>query len=39
LIRIFGAANFRIKNLVAAIMPYSNTNKKWGSDLTHLFVD
>ncbi len=39
MIRIFGAADFRIKNLVAAIIPFSDTNKKRGSDLTHLFVD
>ena len=39
MIRIFGAADFRIKNLVAAICSYANTNKKWCSDLTHLFVD
>ena len=39
MIRVFGAANFRIKNLVAAVIPYSNTNEKRRSDLTHLFVD
>jgi len=39
LIGIFGAADFGIKNLVAAIIPYSNTNKKRCSNLTHLFVD
>ena len=35
----FGTTNFGIKNLVAAVIPYSNTNKKGRSDLTHLFVD
>ena len=39
MIRIFGTANFRIKNLVAAVTPYANTDKKGCSDLTHLFVD
>jgi len=39
LVGIFGAADFRIKNFVAAIIPYSDTNKKRCSNLTHLFVD
>ena len=39
MIRIFGAANFRIKNPVTAVIPYTNTDKKRGSDLTHLLVN
>jgi len=39
LIGVFGAANFRIKNFVAAIVPYANTNEKRCSNFAYLFVD
>jgi hypothetical protein len=39
LIGIFGAADFGIKNFVAAIIHNSNTNKKRGSNFANLLVD
>jgi len=39
LIGIFGAADFGIKNFMAAIIHYSDTNKKRSSNFANLLVD